>query len=64
MPNFPQSVVVGVTTQESICTTVEACGSAYESDDNRYSKPIGLDTENTKTCPLKGAATVYIYIYI
>jgi hypothetical protein len=52
---------LGVTTQDSICTTVEAYGSAYKSDDNRYSKPIGLDTKNTKTCPLKvGSDRLYI----
>jgi hypothetical protein len=50
-----------VTTQESICTTVEACGSAYESDDNRYSKPIGLDTENTKSMPFEGGQRPSIY---
>jgi hypothetical protein len=56
-----QKFVLIVTTQESIYTTVEAYGSAYESDDNRYSKPIGLDTENTKTYPLKvGSDRLYI----
>jgi hypothetical protein len=50
-----------ITTQESICTTVEVCGSTYESNDNRYSKPIGLDTENTKSMPSKGGQRPSIY---
>jgi hypothetical protein len=56
MPNKPI-----VTTQENTCTTVEAYGSAYESDENRYSKPIGLDTENTKSIPSEGGQRPSMY---
>jgi hypothetical protein len=51
-----------ITTQERIFTTVEVYRSVYKTDEYRYSKPIGLDTKNTKIYPLiKGRQRPSIY---